>query len=379
MNISYADFLNHNDIAESILADGDVLTTHIMGETGIGKSAIAKQIARALPTHTLSIIDMTQVSDGSIWMPIIDLENGVSDELPNKRFGISKHNHRGIEGSRPVLIFIDEYNKGSRYAKQAAAPIIYERRLGSLYLPDGSIVMMASNLGMEGYGDTSHMFLKTREGELNLRKPTADELVTHATEQGWEAEVIAFIKETPQVCDSFLDYSKEYGGKYAGRDQTKENQMILNPNIEQGKIASPRTLEFASLKMRGYRRRATPMHVVRAGLAGVVGEACAKEMVAFFQFGSEAEPFENVVADPLKARLPANPMVQMVQMFKYLSRVTDRAEADAVTRYMKRCRDEMQVLFCRRVTETSSLMSLFITVSEFSSMMRDGRIYFKGE
>ena len=374
---SYADFLSHDEIAQSILADGGTLTTHIVGETGIGKSAIARAIARALPTHTLSIVDMTQVSDGSIWMPMLDLEAGVSDELPNRRFGVSNTCHRGIPGSRPVIIFLDEYNKGTRYAKNAVAPVIYDRRLGNHYLPDESIVMLASNLGIEGYGDTSHMYLKTREGELGLRKPTSVELVTHATQQGWEPEVIAFIDQTPQVCDSFLDY--EPGGEYAGRSLEKENAMILNPRAEQHKIASPRTLEFASIKLRGYKKHRVPMNIVRAGLAGVVGEACAKEMIAFFQFGQEAETFEHVVADPMGARLPDNPMVQLIQMFKYLTRVGDRTEAAAVTIYMRRCRDEMQTLFAKRVSDTPTLMALFITVAEFGALMRDARIYFKGE
>lgn len=375
--IQYSSFLSHAEVAASIVADGDVLTTHILGETGIGKTAVGKLVAKALPTHRFSIIDATQVSDGSITMPCIDPERGVSDELPNVRFGVSRTSQRGIDGSQPIIIFIDEYNKASKYAKNALAPIIYERRLGHFYLPDGSIVILASNLGVEGYGDTTQMFLKTREATLYMRKPTSEELVTHATEQGWEPEVIGFIHEYPQVCDSFLDYSKEFGGKYAGRDQTKENQMILNPYVEQDKITSPRTLEFSSHVMRGAKRHKLPLNVVRSKLIGTVGASCAMEMMAYFQSGQEAESFERVVADPMTARLNDNPTVQLIQLFKFLSRVSDRTEAEAVTKYMGRCRDEMQTLFCKRVSNTATLMSLFMTVAEFNAMMRANRDLFK--
>ena len=377
--IQYSNFLSHADVAASIVADGASITTHILGETGIGKTAVGRMVAKALPTHRFSIIDATQVSDGSITMPTIDPERGVSDELPNVRFGVSRTSQRGIDNSQPIIIFIDEYNKASKYAKNALAPVIYDRRLGQFYLPDDSIVILASNLGVEGYGDTTQMFLKTREAPLYMRKPTADELVAHATEQVWEPEVIAFISEYPQVCDSFLDYSpaNSFNGKYAARDQTKENQMILNPYVEQDKIASPRTLEFASHVMRGAKAHNLPLHVVRSKLIGTVGAPCALEMQAYFQSGQEAESFENVVANPMTARLSPKAPVQLIQLFKFLSRVSDRTEAEAVTKYMARCRDELQILFCKRVSNTATLMSLFVTVADFGTMMRNNRDLFK--
>jgi len=373
--IAYNNFLSHAEVAQSIVADGHVLTTHILGETGIGKTAVGRLVAKALPTHRFSIIDATQVSDGSITLPVLDVERGVSDELPNVRFGVSRTSQRGVDGSQPIIVFIDEYNKASKYAKNALAPVIYERRLGHFYLPDSSIVILASNLGVEGYGDTTQMFLKTREATLYMRKPTVDELVAHATEQRWEEEVIAFIEEYPQVCDSFMDYAK--GCKYEGRDQTKENQMILNPYVEQDKITSPRTLEFSSHVMRGAKAHKLPINVVRAKLVGTVGEACALEMLSYFQSGQEAESFANVVANPMTARLSDNPTVQIIQLFKFLTRVTDRTEAEAVTKYMARCREEMQILFVKRVSNTPALISLFVTVAEFGTMLRSNRDLFK--
>ena len=373
--IAYTNFLSHAEVADSILADGDTITTHIMGETGIGKTAVGNMVAKALPTHRFSIIDATQVSDGSITLPVLDVERGISDELPNVRFGVSRTNHRGIDNSQPIIVFIDEYNKASKYAKNALAPVIYERRLGHFYLPNGSIVILASNLGMEGYGDTTQMFLKTREATLHMRKPTVDELVAHATEQGWEPEVIGFIHEHPQVCDSFMDYMP--GGKYEGRDQQRENQMILDPRIEQDKITSPRTLEFSSRVLRGAKERKSPINVVRSKLIGTVGESCALLLMAYFQSGQEAESFANVVADPMGARLSDNPTVQLIQLFKFLSRVSNRSEAEAVTKYMGRCRSEMQILFCKRVSETAAIMALFVTVTEFGAMMRNNRDLFK--
>jgi len=62
-------------------------------------------------------IDCTQLSDGSVWMPDIDRECGVSRELPNERFGVSKTNQKGINGSRPAFIALDEIAKAKQYIK----------------------------------------------------------------------------------------------------------------------------------------------------------------------------------------------------------------------------------------------------------------------
>jgi hypothetical protein len=37
----------------------------------------------------------------------------------------------------------------------------------------------------------------------------------------------------------------------------------------------------------------------------------------------------------------------------------------------------MQILFCKRVSNTATLMSLFVTVAEFGAMMRNNRDLFK--
>jgi len=45
-------------------------------------------------TFTSSPLIARQLSDGSVWMPDIDREMGVSRELPNERFGVNRDNQR---------------------------------------------------------------------------------------------------------------------------------------------------------------------------------------------------------------------------------------------------------------------------------------------
>jgi hypothetical protein len=111
------------------------------------------------------------LSDGSLFMPDIDRERGVSSELPNERLGVSKQNQRGVNGAKPTLITFDEVAKVPQYVKNMIAPIAYERRAGVCLRYRGrSIVIMATNLAVEGLGDSLQAHLRNRLIVVKMRK-----------------------------------------------------------------------------------------------------------------------------------------------------------------------------------------------------------------
>ena len=93
--------LSFKQVTQLIKAVGHKRTIIVEGENGIGKTGLFYHLANdpffANHIH-VDPIDCTQLSDGSVWMPDIDRELGVSRELPNERFGISKTNQKGING-----------------------------------------------------------------------------------------------------------------------------------------------------------------------------------------------------------------------------------------------------------------------------------------
>ena len=109
--------LNHKQVVSLIKAIGASRTVLVEGEAGIGKTAMLYEF-RNDPAfagyHIIDPIDCTQLSDGSVWMPDIDRENGISRELPNERFGVSKSSQKGINGSKPIIICLDEIAKATR-------------------------------------------------------------------------------------------------------------------------------------------------------------------------------------------------------------------------------------------------------------------------
>jgi hypothetical protein len=104
---------------------GHKRTVIVEGENGIGKTALFRALKRMdkFSKHiAVDPIDCTQLSDGSVWMPDLDRDAGVSRELPNERFGVSKTNQFGVNGSTPVLIALDEIAKAPNYIKNVLAP-----------------------------------------------------------------------------------------------------------------------------------------------------------------------------------------------------------------------------------------------------------------
>jgi hypothetical protein len=248
ITMNQRDFLSHNQVVSLIKAVGDKRTVLIMGENGIGKTSVHRTLCADpdFSTHfKVPPIDCTQLSDGSLFMPDIDRERGVSRELPNERLGISFNNQRGSMNQQPVMLFFDEVAKVPQFVKNMIAPVAYERRAGSMFMPDKSVVIMATNLAMEGLGDYLEAHLRNRIIVVYMRKPSLDEFMNDfAIPNKLNPILLACLEEHPEAFDSFIDYLP--GGKYAGKDQSKDNPIIYNPSESQDAYATPRSFHAAS-------------------------------------------------------------------------------------------------------------------------------------
>ena len=368
-------FLSFTQVLNLIAAVGDKRTVIVEGENGIGKTALFHALKR-MPKFANHIavdpIDCTQLSDGSVWMPDLDRENGISRELPNERFGVSKTNQLGVNGAKPILCFLDEIAKAPQFIKNVLAPIVYERRVGNYHTPEGSVVFCATNLSLEGLGDSIQAHLRNRLIFVKMRKPTADEWVKWATDAAINPMVIAFVNNEPKVMDSFLDYAKH--GKFEGKDQSKDNGYIFNPKAVQLAYASPRSLAAAS-DILDSGLGVLDDDTLEAALVGTVGATTAQAMASFIRFGKDICEYARVIKDPDNAPLSNNPTAQLIQVFQFVSRAADRKEAEAIVKYVWRMRAEMQSIFCNTVA-SSQRVALFATINDFGRMLAEHKIFF---
>ena len=368
-------FLSASQVVSLIAAIGDKRTVIVEGENGIGKTALFHAL-RKLPKFADHIavqpIDCTQLSDGSVWMPDLDRENGVSRELPNERFGVSAFNQLGVNNSKPILVGLDEIAKAPQFIKNVLAPIIYERRVGNLSMPEGSVVVCFTNLSIEGLGDSIQAHLRNRLVFVKMRKPSCDEWVKWATDNGINPMVIAFVNNEPRVMQSFLEYEK--GGMFEGKDLSKDNGFIFNPKSMQLAYATPRSLVAAS-DILDAGLGVLDDDTLEAALVGTVGATTAEALASFIRFGREICEYSRVIKSPDTAPLSDNPTAQLIQVFQFVTRVADRTEAEAIVKYVWRMRAEMQSIFCNTVA-TSQRVALFATINEFGRMLAEHKIFF---
>jgi len=368
-------FLSASQVVSLVAAVGDKRTVIVEGENGIGKTALFHAL-RKLPKFADHIavqpIDCTQLSDGSVWMPDLDRENGVSRELPNERFGVSAFNQLGVNNSKPILVGLDEIAKAPQFIKNVLAPIIYERRVGNLSMPEGSVVVCFTNLSVEGLGDSIQAHLRNRLVFVKMRKPSCDEWVKWATDNGVNPMIIAFVSNEPRVMQSFLDYEK--GGMFEGKDLSKDNGFIFNPKSMQLAYATPRSLVAAS-DILDAGLGVLDDETLEAALTGTVGATTAEALASFIRFGREICEYSRVIKSPDTAPLSDNPTAQLIQVFQFVTRVADRTEAEAIVKYVWRMRAEMQSIFCNTVA-TSQRVALFATINEFGRMLAEHKIFF---
>jgi hypothetical protein len=367
--------LSFTQVLNLIAAVGDKRTVIVEGENGIGKTALfhaLKKHPKFADHIAVDPVDCTQLSDGSVWMPDLDRENGISRELPNERFGVSKTNQLGVNGAKPIMVFLDEIAKAPQFIKNVLAPIIYERRVGNYHMPEGSVVFCATNLAVEGLGDSIQAHLRNRLVFVKMRKPTASEWVNWAIDRSVNASVIAFVNNYPQVMDSFIDYDK--GGKFEGKDMSKDNGYIFNPRSMALAYATPRSLVAAS-DILDAGDGVLDDETLEAALVGTIGATTAEALSSFVRFGRDICSLERVIKDPATAPLSDNPTAQLVQVFQFVSRVDKREDAEKIVEYVWRMKAEMQSIFCNTVAQ-SQRVAVYVTLANFGKMLAAHKIFF---
>lgn len=365
--------LSSKQIVSLIKAIGAKRTVLVEGIAGIGKTSIyyaLKKDPAFAGYHFPGVVDCTQLSDGSVWMPDIDRTRGVSRELPNERWGVSEENHAGIEGGTPAVLCLDEIAKTRQAVKDMLAPIIYERRLGNRHFVPGSIVFGCTNLSEEALGDNVQAHLRNRIFVVRQRPPTKDEWINDfAIPEKLHEEVIAAASMYPMVFEPFTDYLP--GGPKAGKRLAAENPYISDPsNAAQGQVVTPRSLHAASDLL--HDRAGLDEHTLHAGLAGAVGDAFAANIISMMRFGEQLPAYDRVISDPENCPLSSNATACCVQVFQFLRNVQNKEEAEAISVYVSRMKAELKSLFVNAVVN-SPVMSTFALSATYGASLRENR------
>ena len=180
----------------------DINTVPLMiGQPGIGKTAIARQIAKKLGYDGTIVITPTiynifdlrglPVATGSLETGNLSTVFAASKILP--------------EGGK-WLVLIDELADIPLHEQSGFYQLFLERRVGDYVLPDSCDVVGATNDETHGAcANPLSSAIKTRVAAVHVQ-PDVDQSVKYAVDNGWNPRVVAFIKAQP---DCLLGFDKD--------------------------------------------------------------------------------------------------------------------------------------------------------------------------
>ncbi|WP_093625896.1 AAA family ATPase [Limosilactobacillus gorillae] len=273
---------------------------NIVGEAGIGKSALVAEVAQQMGATLLTtVVSLAEKGDLALPVPPLTKESLVTTSrfgtLADVKYGYSTTlvtllKEAEAHPNRPIIWFLDEFNRGNAAVQSELMNVVLQRRIHTLTLPDEVKIILAQNPDptMEAAGDyavtPSDAAVRDRTVRLEMRADLAD----------WLAWATARTSGHPRVQPVITDYLSAH-------------PQLLAPLPVAGQITpTPRSWERASRNLTELQKlpHQTLARVLADVLAGDLGEevgvALAREIlvprVTVANLLDPATPVQEVVA-----------------------------------------------------------------------------------
>lgn len=300
------------------------LVPFIRSSPGCGKSKMVQNIAKKfnlkLIDHRLSTSDSVDLNG----LPhFIKKDNGKEiatfapldifptdlDEIPN-----------GYEG---WLLFFDEMNSAPEEIQAACYKIILDRMIGQYHLHSKCVIVCAGN------EDTDKAITKELSTAMISRLVHIHMKISY---QDWRDNVAIPLEFHPLIIS------------YLERNQTDLLDFEPDNDERAGKpFPCPRTWEMVSnlLKLNGF----TVTNKLFPLLAGIIGEGTATKFIGFCQIAKDLIPLEDIIKDPMHAKLPLATDAKWYTIISLLPKATAK-NLDSIDIYLNRLKDNsLTVLF----------------------------------
>lgn len=260
--------------AELVLETGEVPL--IIGESGIGKTALAKKLANK-NNFKLVVIDGNLLKEGEIGgLPTIESYKSIDSNgnFQEKKATIYAVHTKLIEideeilNGNKVLLFIDEINRCEHTVQQELMNLILNREINGYKLHNNVKILAAMNPSNKYGEDFDYQVVDMDAAQenrfvwLNMENDYID-WISWAIEFGIETEVIEFISTFPEYL-----------------------QKINEEDVR----ATPRSYERISktLKLYKEKKEIIPRAVFLNVIKGNVGRVIAEEFISFIESNHEA-------------------------------------------------------------------------------------------
>lgn len=268
--MNFIDTLKSVDL---ILSTGEVPL--IVGESGIGKTALAKKLAEE-NNWSLVVIDGNLLKEGEIGgLPTIESYVGVNSngyKIEKKTTVYAVHNKlreidEEISKGKSVLLFIDEINRCEHTVQQELMNLILNREINGYKLHDDVKILAAMNPSSKYGSDFDYQVVDMDAAQenrfvwLNMESEHTQWL-KWAVDEGIEREVIEFISTFPEY---------------------------LHKISEDDVRATPRSYERVSKIYKVYKEKnnSIPRAVFLNVIKGNIGKVIAEEFISFIESDSK--------------------------------------------------------------------------------------------
>lgn len=307
----------------------------VVGESGIGKTALAKRLAKE-NKWKLIVIDGNLLKEGEIGgLPTVESyiamdSNGDKFEKKTTIYAVHtklREIDEEIAKGNKVLLFIDEINRCEHTVQQELMNLILNREINGYKLDENVKILAAMNPSSKYGSDFDYQVVDMDAAQENRfvwlnMEPDYNQWIKWAIEAGIEQKVIEFISTFPEY---------------------------LHKINEDDVRATPRSYERVSKSYKIYKNQqdTIPRSVFLNVIKGNVGKVIAEEFVSFIEADSkplisfedifEGEILSNQVIEKIKNESHTRLYISAMNILKMLDiRMKDENESDF---YMSRFMD----------------------------------------
>ena len=248
----------------------------IVGESGIGKTALAKKLAQE-NNWSLVVIDGNLLKEGEIGgLPTIESyisTNSDGEKIEKKITVYAVHNKlreidEEISKGKTVLLFIDEINRCEHTVQQELMNLILNREINGYKLDDNVKILAAMNPSSKYGFDFDYQVIDMDAAQENRfvwlnMEPDYNQWINWAINEGIEQKVIEFISTFPEY---------------------------LHRINEDDVRATPRSYERVSKSYKVYKEQKDqiPRNIFLNVIKGNVGKVIAEEFISFVESDAKA-------------------------------------------------------------------------------------------
>lgn len=318
-------FIDTLKSVELVLATEEVPL--VVGESGIGKTALAKKLAKD-NDWSLVVIDGNLLKEGEIGgLPTVESyisEDSNGNKIEKKTTIYAVHNKLReiddeISKGKTVLLFIDEINRCEHTVQQELMNLILNREINGYKLPQNVKILAAMNPSSKYGSDFDYQVVDMDAAQENRfvwlnMEPDFNQWIKWAISANIEPKVIEFISTFPEY---------------------------LNKVNEDDVRATPRSYERVSKSYSVYKEQidTIPRNVFLNVIKGNVGKVIAEEFVSFVEANREplisfddvfsGETLEEKIIENIKEESHTRLYIIAMNILKTLeSRMTEENKVD---------------------------------------------------